>query len=57
MVSFALAFISGVVLSGAYAPLNWWFLLPVAIAIFLYAVTKTSKPFLLFAAGFSFLQA
>ncbi len=58
MVSFALAFISGVVLSGAYAPLNWWFLLPVAIAIFLYAVTKTSKPFLaafVFAAAFNFL--
>ena len=58
MVSFALAFISGVVLSGAYAPLNWWFLVPVAIAIFLYAVTKTSKPFLaafVFAAAFNFL--
>ena len=58
MVSFALAFVSGVVLSGAYAPLNWWFLLPVAIAIFLYAVTKTSKPFLaafVFAAAFNFL--
>jgi apolipoprotein N-acyltransferase len=58
MVSFVLAFVSGVVLSGAFAPLNWWFLLPIAIAIFLYAVTKTSKPFLaafIFAAIFNFL--
>jgi len=58
MVSFVLALVSGVVLSGAFAPLNWWFLLPIAIAIFLYAVTKTSKPFLtafIFAAVFNFL--
>jgi apolipoprotein N-acyltransferase len=58
MVSFVLAFVSGVVLSGAFAPLNWWFLLPIAIVIFLYAVTKTSKPFLaafIFAAVFNFL--
>lgn len=45
MVSFLLAFVSGSVLSGAFAPLNLWFLLPVSIAIFLYAVTKTTKPF------------
>ena len=58
MVSFVLALVSGVVLSGAFAPLNWWFLLPIAIAIFLYAVTKTSKPLLtafIFAAVFNFL--
>lgn len=53
-----LAFVSGAVLSGAFAPLNWWFLLPIAIAIFLYAVTKTRKPFItafIFAAVFNFL--
>ena len=58
MVSFFLAFVSGAVLSGAFAPLNCWFLLPIAIAIFLYAVTKTSKPFLtafIFAVVFNFL--
>ena len=46
MVSIAIAILSGVVLSGSFAPLNWWFLLPIAIAMFLYAVTKTTKPFL-----------
>lgn len=58
MVSILLAIVSGAVLSGAFAPLNWWFLLPIAIAIFLYAVTKTRKPFItafIFAAVFNFL--
>jgi apolipoprotein N-acyltransferase len=57
MVSIAIAILSGVVLSGSFAPLNWWFLLPIAIAMFLYAVTKTTKPFLvsfLFALTFNF---
>jgi len=45
MVSTFAAIIAGFVLSGAYAPLNWWFLLPVAVAIFLYSVTKTRNPF------------
>ena len=56
--SILLAIVSGAVLSGAFAPLNWWFLLPIAIAIFLYAVTKTRKPFItafIFAAVFNFL--
>ena len=58
MVSFVVALFSGVILSGAFAPLNWWFLLPIAIAMFLYAVTKTRKPFLVsfvFASVFNFL--
>jgi apolipoprotein N-acyltransferase len=58
MVSFVVALLSGVILSGAFAPLNWWFLLPIAIAMFLYAVTKTRKPFLVsfvFASVFNFL--
>ena len=58
MVSFVVALLSGVILSGAFAPLNWWFLLPIAVATFLYAVTKTRKPFLVsfvFAAAFNFL--
>ena len=59
MVSFPLAILSGIVLSGAFSPLNWWFLLPVAIATFLYSVTKTRKPFLVsfvFAIVFNFLS-
>jgi apolipoprotein N-acyltransferase len=58
MVSFVLAIFSGVLLSGAFAPLNWWFLLPISIALFLYSVTKTRKPFLtsfIFAAVFNYL--
>ena len=57
MVSIALAILSGLVLSGSYSPLNWWFLLPVAISMFLYAVTKTRRPFLvsfLFALTFNY---
>lgn len=59
MVSFPVAILSGMVLSGAFSPLNWWFLLPVAIATFLYSVTKTRKPFLVsfvFAIVFNFLS-
>jgi len=58
MVSFFLAFTAGITLAGAYAPLNWWFLLPISIAIFLYAVTKTRFPFLtafIFGSVFNFL--
>lgn len=57
MVSFVLAIVSGIVLSGSFAPLNWWFLAPVSVAIFLYAVTKTRSPFrvaFLFALVFNF---
>lgn len=57
MVSIVIAILSGVVLSGAFAPLNWWFLLSIATSMFLYAVTKTTKPFLvsfLFALIFNF---
>lgn len=57
--SFPVAILSGMVLSGAFSPLNWWFLLPVAIATFLYSVTKTRKPFLVsfvFAIVFNFLS-
>ncbi len=58
MVSFVVALLSGVILSGAFAPLNWWFLLPISVSMFLYSVTKTRKPFLVsfvFAAVFNFL--
>ena len=58
MVSIFAAIIAGFVLSGAYAPLNWWFLLPVAVAIFLYSVTKTRNPFkiaLIFGFVFNYL--
>lgn len=58
MVSIFVACLSGVVLSGSFAPFNWWFLLPVAIAMFLYSVTKTRRPFLatfVFAVVFNFL--
>jgi apolipoprotein N-acyltransferase len=46
MVSFFLSVVSGVVLSAAFAPLGWWFCLPLAVAIFLYAVTKTRRPYI-----------
>jgi apolipoprotein N-acyltransferase len=58
MVSFFLSIVSGSILSGAFAPLDWWFLLPLAISIFLYAVTKTRHPFAIsfvFAIVFNFL--
>ena len=55
MVSVFTAIISGLILSGAYAPLNWWFLLPVAVAFFLYSVTKTRNSFrIAFIFGFVF---
>jgi apolipoprotein N-acyltransferase len=58
MVSFLLSIVSGITIAGAFAPLNWWFLLPISIAIFLYSVTKTRYPFqisLVFALIFNFL--
>ena len=58
MVSFFLAAVAGALLSGAFAPLGWWFLLPVSIAVFLYAVTKTRIPFsvsIVFAVIFNYL--
>jgi len=47
MVSLLAAVLSGLALSGAFAPLGIWFLLPVSVALFLYSVTKTSRPFLI----------
>ena len=58
MVSFFLAAISGLLLSGAFAPLSLWFCLPLAIAILLYAITKTRHPFVgafVFACVFNYL--
>jgi len=58
MVSIFVAFAAGITLAGAYAPLNWWFLLPISISMFLYAVTKTRFPFLtafIFGSVFNFL--
>ena len=58
MVSFFLAVVSGVILSAAFAPLGLWFCLPLAIAVFLYAVTKTRRPYLsafVFALVFNYL--
>jgi apolipoprotein N-acyltransferase len=58
MVSFFLSIVAGITLSGAFAPLDWWFLLPISISIFLYAVTKTRYPFgvsITFALVFNFL--
>jgi apolipoprotein N-acyltransferase len=51
MVSFFLSLVSGLLLSGSFAPLNLWFCVPLSIALFLYAVTKTRHPYL---AAFSF---
>jgi apolipoprotein N-acyltransferase len=58
MVSFALSILAGIILSGAFAPLDWWFFLPLALSVFLYAVTKTRHPFTIsfvFALVFNFL--
>ena len=58
MVSFVASFLAGIILSGAFAPLDLWFLLPLALSIFLYAVTKTRHPFIvsfIFAMVFNFL--
>jgi len=58
MVSLLIAIVSGFALSGAFAPIGLWFLLPFSIALLLYAITKTRRPFLVafvFAALFNFL--
>ena len=58
MVSALLSILAGVVLSTAFAPIGFWFAVPVAISILLYAVTKTRHPFasaFIFAAVFNFL--
>jgi apolipoprotein N-acyltransferase len=58
MVSLLIAIVSGFALSGAFAPIGFWFLLPLSIALLLYAITKTRRPFLVafvFAAVFNFL--
>lgn len=57
MVSFLISFFAGLTLSGAFAPLDLWFFLPLSISLLLYAVTKTTKPFLIsfiFACTFNF---
>lgn len=55
MVSVFTAILAGFTLSGAYAPLSWWFLLPIAVALFLYSVTKTRNSFrIAFIFGFVF---
>ena len=46
MVSALLAIISGATLSCAFAPIDQWWLAPIAIAIFLYSVTKTRRSYL-----------
>lgn len=46
MVSFFLSIASGLILSAAFAPLNWWFCVPLSVAMLLYAVTKTRHPYL-----------
>jgi apolipoprotein N-acyltransferase len=58
MVSALLSILAGLVLSTAFAPIGFWFAVPVATAIFLYAVTKTRQPFasaFIFAAVFNYL--
>jgi apolipoprotein N-acyltransferase len=58
MVSLVLSVLAGFFLSAAFAPIDFWFAVPIAIAVFLYAVTKTRHPFLnafIFAAVFNYL--
>ena len=58
MVSLVLSVLAGFFLSAAFAPIDFWFAVPIAIAVFLYAVTKTRHPFLnafIFAVVFNYL--
>ena len=58
MVSAILSILAGFILSAAFAPIGFWFAVPISIAVFLYAVTKTRHPFanaFIFAAVFNYL--
>ena len=44
--NFLLAIFSGVILSGAFAPLSVWWLAPIAIGFHIFCLKRTSRPFL-----------
>jgi len=55
-VTFFLPIISGALLSGAFAPMALWWLAPLSIALHMYTLNKSTRPFLnslLFAAVFN----
>jgi apolipoprotein N-acyltransferase len=45
-VNFLLAIFSGVILSGAFAPLSVWWLAPIAIGFHIFCLKRSSRPFL-----------
>ena len=46
MVNLLLPIISGVLLSGALAPIALWWLAPISLALHMYSLTKSARPFL-----------
>ena len=56
MVNLLLPIISGILLSGAFAPLALWWLAPISLAVHMFSLSKSARPFLnafLFAAVFN----
>ena len=46
MVNILLAIFSGVILSGAFAPLSLWWLAPIAIGLHIFCIKRSTRPFL-----------
>ncbi len=46
MVNILLAIFSGALLSGAFAPLSVWWLAPIAIALHIFSLKRSNRPFL-----------
>ena len=58
MVNILLPVVSGALISGAFAPLALWWLAPISLALHMYSLNKSTRPFLnsfLFAATFNAL--
>lgn len=56
MVNFLLPIFSGILLTGAFAPIALWWLAPISLALHMFSLSKSTRPFLnslLFAAGFN----
>ena len=46
MVNFFLPIISGILLSGAFAPIALWWLAPISLALHIFTLSKSTRPFL-----------
>ena len=46
MVNFFLPIISGILLSGAFAPIALWWLAPISLALHIFSLSKSTRPFL-----------